>query len=305
MLPAKRWTGRKRRVGEVQVWRQRRHSRGELVQWDTSTHAWLEKRGPTIYLIHMIDDASSELTACFVGHDSTEENLRLVQRYVEKHGRPIAFYTHKASLFQTAPKTARDQTQWPRDERDPLPPTQIGRALRELNITWIPAHSPQAKGRVERRFQTAQDRLVKGRRVAEARAPRAPLPLRELVPNAAQGGRTRQALRSPACSPACSPLCSARWARTCRSRTHGLASCCHQLHAHKRHTQRLNPDRRAKCARGLRVFKCKASAREFHQQALRPVSRSGGLAPTASGANSVASALHQPKGRDPFRPPSP
>ena len=169
MIPAKLWTGRKRKVGDVHVWRERRHSRGELVQWDTSTHAWLEKRGPTIYLIHMIDDATSELTARFVAHDSTEENLRLVKHYLEKHGRPIAFYTDKASLFQTAPKTARDHKPLLHEAREPLPPTQIGRALRELNITWIPAHSPQAKGRVERSFQTAQDRLVKGLRVAGAR----------------------------------------------------------------------------------------------------------------------------------------
>lgn len=57
----------------------------------------------------------------------------------------------------------------PRDERDPLPPTQIGRALRELDIVWIAAHSPQAKGRVERSFQTAQGRLVRELRVAEAK----------------------------------------------------------------------------------------------------------------------------------------
>jgi len=86
--------------------------------------------------------------------------------YLERHGRPLAFYTDKASLFQTAPKIARDQKELPRDERQPLPPTQIGRALRELGIAWIAAHSPQAKGRVERSFQTAQDRLVKGLRVA-------------------------------------------------------------------------------------------------------------------------------------------
>src|SRR6476469_9836922 len=65
-------------------------------------------------------------------------------------------------------KTARDQTQLARQEREPLPPTQIGRALRELGIVWIAAHSPQAKGRVERSFGTAQDRLVKGLRVAGA-----------------------------------------------------------------------------------------------------------------------------------------
>lgn len=77
----------------------------------------------------------------------------------------MAFYTDKASLFQTAEKRKRDE---PGVEKDPveMPPTQIGRALRELGITWIAAHSPQAKGRVERNFGTAQDRLVKGMRVA-------------------------------------------------------------------------------------------------------------------------------------------
>ena len=117
----------------------------------------------------MIDDASSRLHARFVLHDSTEENMRLVWSYVERHGRPVSYYTDKAGLFQTAPKTARYATDLPRDERHPLPPTQIGRALRELDIVWIGAHSPQAKGRVERSFQTAQDRLVKGLRVAGAK----------------------------------------------------------------------------------------------------------------------------------------
>jgi len=73
-------------------------------------------------------------------------------------------------LFQTAPKTPRDQKELPREERAPLPPTQIHRALLELGIAWIAAHSPQAKGRVERGFQTAQDRLVKGLRVAGAQS---------------------------------------------------------------------------------------------------------------------------------------
>jgi hypothetical protein len=71
-------------------------------------------------------------------------------------------------MFQTAPKIPRNEKLLPRDERDPLPPTQIGRALQELGIVWIAAHSPQAKGRVERSFSTAQDRLVKGLRVAGA-----------------------------------------------------------------------------------------------------------------------------------------
>jgi hypothetical protein len=93
--------------------------------------------------------------------------MRVLWGYLEQYGRPLAFYTDKAALFQTAQKQRRDQ---PGLEKDPidLPPTQIGRALEELAIRWIPAHSPQAKGRVERGFSTAQDRLVKGLRVAGA-----------------------------------------------------------------------------------------------------------------------------------------
>jgi hypothetical protein len=118
----------------------------------------------------MIDDATSELLGRFVRSDSTEENMRLMRTYLERNGRPVSFYTDKAALFRTAPKVKRDETALARDERDPLPPTQIGRALKELGIVWIGAHSPQAKGRVERSFGTAQDRLVKGLRVAGARS---------------------------------------------------------------------------------------------------------------------------------------
>lgn len=84
---------------------------------------------------------------------------------MKKFGRPIAFYTDKASLFQTAEKRKRDEPGVDQDAVE-MPPTQMGRALHELGITRIAAHSPQAKGRVERNFETAQDRLVKGMRVA-------------------------------------------------------------------------------------------------------------------------------------------
>ena len=169
MIEGKRWRANRQRVEKIHQWRPRRSRVGELVQWDTSEHAWLEDRGPKLYLINRIDDASSRIHARFVLSDSTEENMRLLWKYVERYGRPVSYYTDKASLFQTAPKTARDRKAMPRDERDPLPPTQIGRALGELDIVWIAAHSPQAKGRVERSFQTAQDRLVKGLRVAGAK----------------------------------------------------------------------------------------------------------------------------------------
>lgn len=161
------WQAKSERLKEVHVWRRRRSRCGELVQWDTSEHDWLEGRGEgeKVYLISMIDDATSRLHARFVRSDSSEENMRTLWQYLERYGRPLAFYTDKASLFQTSPKTKRGQDREGRD-RPEMAPTQIGRALRELDIAWIAAHSPQAKGRVERGFGTAQDRLVKEMRVA-------------------------------------------------------------------------------------------------------------------------------------------
>jgi transposase-like protein len=168
MAQAGLWRASRRRVVEVHQWRVRRSRWGELVQWDTSDHDWLEGRGEQIYLISMIDDATSRLLARFVRHDSSEENRRLLWSYLERFGRPLAFYTDKAGMFQVAVKTKREEQRQGRDQPQ-MPPTQIERALRELHVVWIPAHSPQAKGRVERQFLTAQDRLVKGMRVSGAR----------------------------------------------------------------------------------------------------------------------------------------
>jgi hypothetical protein len=155
--------GKRRAVEEVHVWRQRRSCRGEMVQWDTSVHDWLEGRGPRLYLVAMIDDASSQAYGRFVEHDSTEENLRVLWGYLERWGRPVEFYTDKSSLF-----TVNRPPEEAADEAVKEECTQIGRALRELGIGWIAAHSPQAKGRIERFFGTAQDRLVKGLRLAGA-----------------------------------------------------------------------------------------------------------------------------------------
>jgi transposase len=165
MIHGKLWRAKKEKMHQVHQWRPRRSRRGELVQWDTSEHDWLEGRGEKLYLIAMIDDATSRLFARFVRHDTAEENMKLLWSYLEKFGRPVAFYTDKASMFRTAEKRKRDEPGVDQDAVE-MPPTQIARALGELGITWIAAHSPQAKGRVERNFETAQDRLVKGMRVA-------------------------------------------------------------------------------------------------------------------------------------------
>src|SRR5579872_2759877 len=127
MIRAQLWKGKKAKVRQVHVWRPRRSRLGELVQWDTSEHDWLEGRGEKLYLIAMIDDATSRLLARFVRHDSTAENMKLLWSYLEKFGRPLAFYTDKASLFRNNEKRRRDE---PGVDKDPveMPPTQIGRA---------------------------------------------------------------------------------------------------------------------------------------------------------------------------------
>jgi transposase len=156
------WKPKARKVSQVHVWRPRRSCWGELLQWDTSVHAWLEERGAEkMYLVALIDDATSKLFARFVPADTAEWHMRVLWSYLERHGRPQSVYTDKASLFQ--PTLAPG---WKKEEPGPKTETQLGRAFRELGIEWIAAHSPQAKGRVERCFGTLQDRLVKGLRKA-------------------------------------------------------------------------------------------------------------------------------------------
>ena len=162
MAAAGLWRPRRQRLRAVHVWRPRREAFGELVMMDSSEHPWLEDRGPKLYLIALIDDATSRIWGRFAKHDTTEENLRTLAGWLRRWGRPEALYTDKDSIFQAAgPPPVDDQL------RGEPARTQFGRALAELGIGWIAAHSPQAKGRIERLFGTLQDRLVKEMRVAE------------------------------------------------------------------------------------------------------------------------------------------
>lgn len=89
MQAAGLWKGRRRPAEDVHVWRERRSRCGELVQWDSSDHDWLEGcGGEWLYLISVIDDATSRLYARFVRSDSTEENMRMLAGYLELYGRP-------------------------------------------------------------------------------------------------------------------------------------------------------------------------------------------------------------------------
>jgi hypothetical protein len=160
------WKSRSRSAGEIHNWRPRRSCFGELTQWDTSDHDWLEGRGePVRYLVRMIDDATSKSWGRFVHRDGTRENRGVLWEYLERYGRMVDVYTDRHSMFAAAPRRGESDQQ--RVESDRV--TQMGRPLRELGIGWIPAYSPQAKGRVERSFGTDQDRLVKQLRLAKVK----------------------------------------------------------------------------------------------------------------------------------------
>jgi hypothetical protein len=146
----------KRRRDPHRSRRPRRAGFGEMVQMDASIHDWLEGRGDDLVLITMIDDATSYLMARFYPSGTVVTHMHLVQRWLCRHGRPLALYTDRHSIFEPQDK----------GHAQPDAETQLGRALRELDIALIRAHSPQAKGRVERSFGTAQDRWVKELRLA-------------------------------------------------------------------------------------------------------------------------------------------
>jgi transposase len=139
--------------------RPRRSCFGELVQMDTSIHDWTEGRGENMVLLHMIDDATSRLLARFYDADNVLNHMDLLLRWLQAYGRPLALYTDRHSIFE-----AQDKGQALPDAE-----TQFGRALRELDVELIRARSPQAKGRVERSFGTAQDRVVKEMRLAKVK----------------------------------------------------------------------------------------------------------------------------------------
>ncbi len=136
--------------------RLRRERYGELVQIDGSDHRWFEDRAEPCTLLVFVDDATSRLMQMrFVPSESTFAYFEALELYLEAHGRPVAFYADKHSVFRTAKPSPQMSGM-----------TQFGRALSELNIEILCANSSQAKGRVERANRTLQDRLVKELRLA-------------------------------------------------------------------------------------------------------------------------------------------
>lgn len=151
------WLSRKQRRTFHQP-RLRRECYGELIQIDGSDHRWFEDRAGPCTLLVFIDDATSTLMELrFVKSESTFSYFEALQSYLIEHGRPVAFYSDKHTVFRVAKEDAKAGAGM----------TQFGRALNELNVEILCANSSQAKGRVERANRTLQDRLVKELRLAD------------------------------------------------------------------------------------------------------------------------------------------
>jgi transposase len=151
----------RRRKRPHRAWRARKAHVGELVQLDGSHHDWFEGRGPRCVLMAYIDDASSRVFARFYAYEGTIPALDSFQRYIRQHGIPLAVYADTHTTYRSpAEPTVEEQLAGTK------PQSQVGRALAELGVELIAAHSPQAKGRVERLFKTFQDRVIKELRLA-------------------------------------------------------------------------------------------------------------------------------------------
>lgn len=164
MITVGLWHPKRQSSPIIHGMRERRASEGELIQVDGSPHAWFEDRGPACTLLVYIDDATGKLLHLeFVASETTNAYFEATKRYLQHHGKPLALYVDRHSVFRvntTKALTARVE--------DSNGRTQFGRAMGELEIELIHANSPQAKGRVEKVNQTLQDRLVKELRLQGA-----------------------------------------------------------------------------------------------------------------------------------------
>jgi len=149
LLKSSLWSAERTRKAHRRK-RERREHIGSLVQFDGSDHDWFEGRGPRCCLLVAIDDASGRVFMRFARSENAHDVLLTLRRYIERYGIPREIYTDKANVYHPPSKGERL--------------TDVGRALTHLGVSMIVAHSPQAKGRVERSNRTHQDRLVKALR---------------------------------------------------------------------------------------------------------------------------------------------
>lgn len=154
----------KRKKRPHRQWRERRAHFGSLVQLDGSHHPWFEGRGPKCVLMGYNDDATGKPYGCFYEYEGTFPAMDSFKRYVLKNGLPMAIYVDKHSTYKSPSEpTVEEQLEGMESM------SQFERSLKELGVEVIHAHSPQAKGRIERLFGTFQDRVVKEMRLQNIR----------------------------------------------------------------------------------------------------------------------------------------
>lgn len=151
----------KRKKKAHRQWRERKECFGEMVQMDGSHHDWLEGRGPKLVLMAYIDDATSKVFARFYYYEGTMPAMDSFRLYTEENGLPQSLYADKHSTYKSQRKLTIEEELEGVEE----PLSQFERALDELGVEIIHAHSPQAKGRIERLFATFQDRVIKEMRL--------------------------------------------------------------------------------------------------------------------------------------------
>jgi len=137
-------------------YRERRKRFGELVQFDGSLHRWFGKEEPPCCLLDMVDDATGTTESLMASHESTESTMRILRRWVERYGIPLALYTDRHSIYLAKREPTLEEAL-----AGEKPLTALGRACRKLGIRILTAYSPQAKGRVERKHGVYQDRFQK------------------------------------------------------------------------------------------------------------------------------------------------
>ena len=157
---------RRRRASKRYSRRERYPQEGMLLQIDGSRHDWLQGRGPYLTLVGAVDDATGTVPfALFRQQEDAHGYMLMLKDIIDHHGVPLALYSDRHGIFQRSPKEPESLAEQLRGRRDP---TQFGRALEELDIRLILAHTPQAKGRIERIWGSFQDRLVSELRLAGA-----------------------------------------------------------------------------------------------------------------------------------------
>lgn len=152
---------RRKKKGKIHQWRERKQCRGEMIQMDGSDHDWLEGRGPKLVFMGYIDDASSEIFGRFYEYEGTFPAMDSFRQYLATYGIPFSLYLDRHSTYKTSRQPNLDE-----ELKGEFAKTQFARMLNELGVKIIFALSPQAKGRIERTFETLQDRLTKELRLA-------------------------------------------------------------------------------------------------------------------------------------------